>query len=371
MLKSTMTISKAIFLFVFVFGTDASINSKFEQYLSGRQHLTDDIHQEIWEFFLENEGINSPNANLDDMSRKLIFADTVNRVLKHNIQPTRTYTKGLNKFSDMAHEHMVEYFHLDKTNGQQCSATTKKEGPNVSDAHIPEYWNWQENGGVTPVKSQNACGSCWTFSTIGALEAHMRIKYKSFVPLSEQQLVDCAGNFDTQGCDGGLPSHAFEYIADQAHGISTEIAYPYYAEDQQCSVDPRTFVLNVVGGAVNITAGDEVELAVALFEHGPVSVAFQVSEGFSDYNEGVYMSTVCENGAMDVNHAVLAVGYGHENGIPYWLVKNSWGVDWGDQGYFKIERGTNMCGIAVCNSYPKDVVKLMPSDPFNGLTAAK
>jgi cathepsin H len=95
-----------------------------------------------------------------------------------------------------------------------------------------------------------------------------------------------------------------------------------------------------------------------LYEHGPVSITFEVVNGFRDYKTGVYVSDVCKNTPLDVNHAVLAVGYGTENGVDYWIVKNSWGVEWGDEGFFKIQRGVNMCGVAVCNSFPNEVVKL-------------
>ena len=98
----------------------------------------------------------------------------------------------------------------------------------------------------------------------------------------------------------------------------------------------------------------------------PVSVAFQVASDFKDIGTGVYSSTVCENGPEDVNHAVLAVGYGHddEQDMDYWLIKNSWGTDWGDQGFFKIQRGVNMCGIAQCNSYPSSVESLTLSSEY-------
>lgn len=121
------------------------------------------------------------------------------------------------------------------------------------------------------------------------------IKYGSFIPLSEQQLVDCAGDFDNQGCDGGLPSHAFEYIM-YAGGISTEKSYPYSAKDHKCTVDPKTFELDVKGGSVNITQGDEVELAQALYHHGPVSVCFDVLDEFMNYKSGIYSSKKCGNG---------------------------------------------------------------------------
>ncbi len=183
------------------------------------------------------------------------------------------------------------------------------------------------------------------------------IKYGRLATYSEQQLVDCAGDFDNFGCNGGLPSHAFEY-AFSAGGMSSEEAYPYFAVDRDCTVDASSFILEV-GHSVDITAGDEVELKEAVYS-GPVSVAFQVADDFTDIGTGVYTSTLCKNGPSDVNHAVLAVGYGHddESDLDYWLIKNSWGTEWGDAGFFKIERGVNMCGIAQCNSYPESVSEI-------------
>jgi len=184
--------------------------------------------------------------------------------------------------------------------------------------------------------------------------------------LSEQQLVDCAGDFDNHGCSGGLPSHAFEYI-HAAGGITTEDQYPYIAKNgTSCAYNSTMASVSVVGGSVNITVGDEVEMMHAVFVHGPVSIAYQVVDGFKDYKSGVYHSTVCNNTAADVNHAVLAVGFGHEDGMDYWIVKNSWGTAWGDNGYFKIQRGVNMCGCSNCNSFPQDVVdstKVTPTTP--------
>lgn len=124
---------------------------------------------------------------------------------------------------------------------------------------------------------------------------------------------------------------------------------------QNCTANSSSFSVGVAGGSVNITQGDEDEMLHAVFEHGPVSIAFQVVDGFRDYATGVYTSTVCLNTADNVNHAVLAVGFGNENGTDYWIVKNSWSSAWGDHGFFKIQRGVNMCGVSNCNSYPQDV----------------
>jgi cathepsin H len=241
---------------------------------------------------------------------------------------------------------------------QNCSATNHHSVAKPSNLGRDSFWDWRDHNGVSPVKNQGHCGSCWTFSTVGALEAHELLKYKDFTPLSEQQLVDCAQDFDNHGCNGGLPSHAFEYVMS-AGGISTETDYPYYAEDRNCTVDPSTYALSVSYGSINITQNDEDGMADAIFHHGPVSIAFQVVDGFRDYLNGTYSSDTCNNTAADVNHAVLAVGYGTDSeGVDYWIIKNSWGTAWGNQGYFNMKRGVNMCGVGQCNSYPASVDRI-------------
>lgn len=165
---------------------------------------------------------------------------------------------------------------------------------------------------------------------MGCLESAHLIKYEKLATYSEQQLVDCAGDFENYGCNGGLPSQAFEYIINNG-GIEGEDDYPYTAVDGTCVADSSKYRLNLYGGANNITAGDEEALRVAVYSQ-PVSVAFEVVDGFGDYTSGVYTSSTCGWTEADVNHAVLAVGYGldEESGLAYWVVKNSWGADWGD-----------------------------------------
>ncbi|KAL2622996.1 hypothetical protein R1flu_003201 [Riccia fluitans] len=258
-----------------------------------------------------------------------------------------TYKLGINKFADVS---MDEFRRLHLGAKQEDCSATKGTHKVKSNAALPEKKDWRVDGIVSPVKDQAQCGSCWTFSTTGALESAHAQATGHMVLLSEQQLVDCAGAFNNFGCGGGLPSQAFEYIRYNG-GIDTEEAYPYKAADGVCS-----FKVSSVGATVydvvNITAYDEDELKDAVAFQRPASIAFEVIDGFSLYSSGVYSDPKCHSGPETVNHAVLAVGYDTTGDIPYWIIKNSWGADWGEKGYFKMEMGKNMCGIATCSSYP-------------------
>ena len=285
------------------------------------------------------------------------------QVLVHNSDPTSTYQLSLDgPFSSVS---WTEFQSTVLMAPQDCSATLNRSSFQAAlhDSDLPTHVDWRDAGVVSGVKNQGRCGSCWTFSSSGAMEAHHAIKYKSWrtSEMSEQQLLDCAIDFDNHGCEGGLPSHAFEYI-HHAGGLSKEFAYPYRAassgDKSACRwVSGETNKTSLGGTTVssfNVTEGDEESLKRIVATVGPVSVAFQVVEDFRLYKRGIYSTEKCMQGPQDVNHAVLVVGYGQapETGKPYWIVKNSWGPEWGEEGYFKIERGRNMCGIATCASYP-------------------
>ncbi|OAY54006.1 thiol protease aleurain-like [Manihot esculenta] len=277
--------------------------------------------------------------------RFAIFSENLDLIRSIN-KKGLPYTLALNDFADLTWQEFQKH-RLGAA--QNCSATTKGNHKLSGDV-LPERKDWREEGIVSPVKDQGNCGSCWTFSTTGALEAAYHQAFGKGISLSEQQLVDCAGAFNNFGCDGGLPSQAFEYIRYNG-GLETEEAYPYTAHDGTCKFSSENVGVRVLD-SVNITLGAEDELKHAVAFVRPVSVAFEVASDFRFYKDGVYTSTICGKTPMDVNHAVLAVGYGVKNDVPYWLIKNSWGDDWGDNGYFRMEMGKNMCGIATCASYP-------------------
>ena len=283
------------------------------------------------------------------LERYNYFRSQVLEIVAHNSNKKNTWKKTITQFTGLT---MKELEGLAIMAPQHCSATNGiSASPNFN---APAYVDWREAGVVTPVKNQAKCGSCWAFSSTGAIESHWALAKDTVAPLlSAQQLVDCAGDFNNFGCNGGLPSQAFEYLK-HVGGLQTEIDYPYKAVDGTCYFDKKKVAVTVSSGSANITQGDEKSLLEAVVNKGPVSIAYQVIAGFKDYAGGVYVAEGCKTDPDSVNHAVLAVGYGTDKktGLDYWLVKNSWGNAWGESGYFRIKRGVNMCGVATCASYP-------------------
>ncbi|TYH93116.1 hypothetical protein ES332_A13G230300v1 [Gossypium tomentosum] len=199
------------------------------------------------------------------------------QIFKENLDLIRStnkkglsYTLAVNQFADWSWDEFQKH-RLGAA--QNCSATTKGNHQ-LTDVVLPESKDWREAGIVSPVKEQGSCGSCWTFSTTGALEAAYHQAFGKGISLSEQQLLDCAGAFNNFGCHGGLPSQAFEYIKYNG-GLDTEEAYPYTAKDGECKFSAENVGVQVID-SVNITLGaeDELKHAVALVQ--PVSVAFPV-----------------------------------------------------------------------------------------------
>jgi len=277
-------------------------------------------------------------------TRRAIFLDTLKEIDEINSRGL-TWEAGVNEWSDLSWEEFQAKFLMAP---QRCSATDK--GNHVMSGNADPAWDWRDKKVVSAVKNQGSCGSCWAFSSTGAIESQDAIKTGTLKLVSEQQLVDCAKNFKNMGCRGGLPSQAFQYVM-WAGGIQAGTTYPYTARDGTCKFDVSKVIVKLKD-EVNITQGSETELLDAITKT-PVSVAYQVSGDFRNYKSGVYDSTQCKSGPMDVNHAVLAVGYNTTSaGKPYYIIKNSWGTSFGISGYFWMVRGKNMCGVATCAAYP-------------------
>jgi len=211
--------------------------------------------------------------------------------------------------------------------------------------------NWVNKGAVTPIKNQGQCGSCWSFSATGSMEGQQFIKKNTLVSLSEQNLVDCSTAQGNDGCNGGLMDQAFQYVISNK-GIDTEASYPYTATGPNTCEYSAQNIGDTISGFQDITSGSESALQTAS-DGQPVSVAIDASNtSFQLYTSGVYYEPACSSSQLD--HGVLVVGYGNDDSnTAYWLVKNSWGTDWGMNGFIQMSRNkNNNCGIATMASYP-------------------
>nr|3P5W_A Chain A, Actinidin [Actinidia arguta] len=215
---------------------------------------------------------------------------------------------------------------------------------------LPDYVDWRSSGAVVDIKDQGQCGSCWAFSTIAAVEGINKIATGDLISLSEQELVDCGRTQNTRGCDGGFMTDGFQFIINNG-GINTEANYPYTAEEGQCNLDLQQEKYVSIDTYENVPYNNEWALQTAV-AYQPVSVALEAAGyNFQHYSSGIFTGPC----GTAVDHAVTIVGYGTEGGIDYWIVKNSWGTTWGEEGYMRIQRnvgGVGQCGIAKKASYP-------------------
>jgi len=267
-------------------------------------------------------------ANMD-------FVDAWNADAEH-------HRVAINKFADLT---IAEFSAMYLGTRQTVTGWTLEQG---IPAAAPASVDWRTKGAVTPIKNQEQCGSCWAFSAVGSTEGAHFLAKGALVSLSEQNLVDCSDAEGNQGCNGGLMTQAFEYIIKNK-GIDTEASYPYTAQNGNCKFSSAN-IGSTLTGYTNVKSGSETDLVAKIVE-GPTSVAIDASHSsFQLYSSGIYYEPACSATALD--HGVLAVGYEAD----FYIVKNSWGTDWGMKGYIEMSRNkSNNCGIATMATIASDV----------------
>jgi len=271
-----------------------------------------------------------------------VFKDNLEFISQQN-SLNKSFALGVNEFSDMTHKEFLSTLvgqRLKSAIGNDPEAVATVE-PQTK-APRAEV-DWRDKGCVTAVKNQGSCGSCWTFSSTGAMEAMHFFANGTLVDLSQQQLVDCAGPEGNHGCSGGLTYNAFKWVQKNG-GICSLAGYPYVGRDMTCKKTCQPVAK--VGGYVTV---DKNENALKTSVDGrPTSISLDArGREWQSYKSGIFNVPSC---GREMEHDVLAVGYSDSGN--YWLVKNSWGTNWGERGYIRIVRGKNMCGLADDVYYP-------------------
>lgn len=312
------------------------------------------------------------NSAEEELYRYNLWNDRYDEIVTHNSNTSKTFTMGLNKFSDLTVNEFMWRMGLgyysnersqfptdicDQINDDFCATSSMYEDLcNEEMNDLPLAVDWRSEGAVTGVKDQGACGSCWAFSAIGALESIWKLKNGNLYDLSEQQLVDCSQSEGNFGCNGGLMDYAFNYTKQK--GVCSENTYPYAGFDQTCK-ETQCNKTVTTRGCANLWSGDSqtTEMALNFFVglHHPVSIAvFAGNSAWMSYQSGIVTDANCHYDS-NLDHGVVVVGYNRSStngGTDYWIVKNSWGSDWGVNGYIYLAMDTDTCGISRLPSFP-------------------
>jgi len=266
------------------------------------------------------------------------FSKNLKLIDSHNAKGAETH--GVNQFTDLCVEEFNKMYLGFKKSNHTANKFSVPFVP-VTKAGDSNAVDWRTKGAVTPVKNQGQCGSCWSFSATGNMEGQWFLAGNQLTSLSEEELCQCSHN-GNEGCNGGLMDLAFEWVVSNG-GINTEMAYPYTSGDGitgSCNEEEKAVHVAMLTGHTDLPS-DETQMGNWVMTGGPLSIAVDASSGWQSYTGGIMRN--CFGTQLD--HGVLAVGFDDAHSPPYWIVKNSWAASWGENGYIRLEKGTNQCGL--------------------------
>lgn len=278
------------------------------------------------ELFTERKRENNKSyTEVEHERRYIIFRENLQKIKEIN-SVKRNFTVDLNKFAELTTDEFTSlYLGINRQPDQYFPPP-----PKIKPVFGNDTVDWRAENAVTPVKDQGKCGASWAFAVIGALEGFAAIQRGELLVFSEQQLIDCSGDYGNRGCSGGSLENALKYTSE--HGIMLDRDYQYTGTEGICKSD-----ISKVNSKNQqyLTANTDSVLRMAVLK-GPVAVSVEGDQDvFRFYTSGILDAVEC---GTYVNHGVLVVGYDVVDEMGYWIVKNSWGSDWGDQGYLKIAR---------------------------------
>lgn len=278
-------------------------------------------------------------SDLEFSHRFNVFVENMNRASNLQAAETGSARYGVTKFMDLTPEEFSANYLMRKELFKNFKVDPTKVMKPLAAIEAPASFDWRDKGAVTPVYDQGQCGSCWAFSATETIESFHFLAGKSLISLSPQQIVDC--DRDSYGCNGGWTQHAFNYVKS-AGGLDTESSYPYTAQDGTCKFKPADVGAKISSWSYVTQNDDENAMLQTVAQKGPLSICVDASSW--QYYQGGVLKTC----GKQVDHCVQLTGYSTQNGVDAWNVRNSWGTDWGVNGYLYVARGGNVCAIGSC-----------------------
>lgn len=319
--------------------------NKVEEYNANKEYE--------WQYFEEfRQKFKKSYESLEKFEERfVIFKDNLRFIMEHNMNKYKNFTLGVNQFSDLTQEEFKKAY----LNSKKPLGSYGCQPFSATNSGLPPAIDWRDKGVVNPVRDQGQCGSCWAFATTANAESVWALNKGQLYDLSEEFLVDCATGrgYNDMGCNGGNPDSAFKYMIN--NGQCAESSYPYTAGvTQKAGTCHSCTSIVSFGSCYDVKPYDQVSLKAAVARQ-PVVIAIDAeTRYFQSYSGGILTDEAkCQD---NLDHAVEIIGYGEENGIKFWTVRNSWGESWGEEGYVRIERSEStddegVCGVAAEPSY--------------------